>query len=296
MRTKNKPLVSVIITAYNAEKYIGLAVTSIINQTYQNLEIIIVDDKSTDSTFRIAKMLAKNDSRIRVYSMNRHGGPGLASNLGLRKAKGNFIARMDADDIALPHRLEKQLDFLLHHPQVIIVGGQCELIDEKGKIIGEKKYPITHKDIYTSLFTRNPIQHPACMFRRDLLPNRKIYYHNHSLLAHDLELVFELSKYGKLANLPEIVLQYRLHKDSLSLRNPKATFKATIAVRRKAVQKYHYLPPLRSKVIHYLQLFFIPMLPNSIIFVLFHLLKIKKNANPFTTIQVTYRFICTILF
>lgn len=278
---KNKqfaPLVSVIITAYNAEKFVEQALLSIVNQTYRNIEIIVIDDGSTDQTPKILQKVRKLDNRVHIINSKRNLGPSLASNIGINLAKGDYIARMDADDIASPQRIEKQLDFLINNPKVVVVGGNSLLINEKGEIIGKKEYPTKHIDIYNSLFLMNPVQHPNCMINTNLLPNGKIYYHNHSLLAHDLELIFEVSQYGQLANLPEVTLFYRQTKDSLSLRDPKFTFKATVGIREKAIREYNYKPTVRSLLAHYLQIVIISCIPNKFVYPLFKFIRIDRHS------------------
>lgn len=274
--TQNSSLVSVIITVYNAERFVREAVLSIAKQTYKNIEIIIVNDGSKDQTGAILKSLKKLDSRIKVVNLRKNLGPSLASNIGLKFAKGNYIARMDADDISLPDRIEKQLTFLINNPNVVIVGGNSYLINELGKIIGKKDYPTKHKEIYNSLFTMNSIQHPNCMINKKLLP--RIYYHNHSLLAHDLELFFEASQYGELANLSDITLYYRQSKNSLSFRNPKATFNATVNIRIKAIKKYNYHPTFKALLVHYLQIMIIMCIPNKLIYPLFKFIRIDRHS------------------
>lgn len=266
---KEQPLVSVLMTAFNAEKFVKQALESIINQTYPNLEIIVVDDGSTDRTYQIIKDLALTDTRIKAFRLKKNVGPSLASNFGLKKANGLLIARMDADDIAFPDRIERQVEFLLKNPQVVVVGGQCLLIDEENNLIGEKKFPTAHQPIYKSLFSINPIQHPTCMINRALLPKEGVWYHNHLVLAHDLELVFELAQYGQLANLPETVLYYRQYPNSLSLRNPKKTFRATFGVRIQAIKKYGYKPSFRAIMVNLLQLVIVNLLPTGLVYPLF---------------------------
>ena len=278
-KTNQQPLVTVLITAYNADRFIGQTLESVISQTYQNLEILVVDDGSTDNTARVVKEFKRIDKRIKLFQLNKNVGPSLASNFGLKKAKAKFIARIDADDIAFPDRIEKQVKFLLENEEVIIVGGQCVLIDEENQIIGQKEYPISHQEIYNSLFIFNPIQHPACMINKSLLPNGKIHYHNGSVLAHDLELLFELAQYGKLANLKEAVLYYRQHQNSLSLKNPKETFKATLSARYKAIKKYGYQPTLKGLAAHFGQAFIVSLLPDEAVYSIFKLLRIRKNLE-----------------
>lgn len=288
----NLPLVTVIITAYNASQFIKEAILSIINQTYTNLEIIIVDDGSTDNTHKIAEYYSLIDQRIKLFKLNRNSGPSIASNLALEGAKGDFIARMDADDVAYLDRIEKQVDFLLKNPDVVIVGGQCILINKNGEIIGEKKFPLKHFEIYRSLFRLNPIQHPSSMFRKNL-KEKAIKYHNHSVLAHDLELVFEIAQYGKLANLEDFILYYRQSENSLSLKNPKETFKATVDIRKKAVRNYGYKPSFSSFLIHYLQIITIFFLPNRAIRLLFEFIRCKKEIN--LNLNLTFRWLYSLL-
>ncbi len=276
-----EPLVTVLMTAYNAEKFIKEALASIIKQTYSNLEIIVVDDGSIDGTFKIINEFKARDKRIRVFKMNKNSGPSVASNFGIRKAKGEFIARMDADDISFPDRIEKQVKFLKENPEVILVGGQCILINEKGNVIGKKSFPTRHQDIYNSLFSVNAIQHPSCMVNMRLLPKNKFVYHNHSILAHDLELVFELSQYGKLANLENTVLFYRQYPSSLSLKNPKKTFKATIEIREKAVRRYGYKPNFTGRMVNVIQKVLVGILPEKYIYSIFMFLRGAKKFSFF---------------
>ena len=148
---KQTPLVSVIMPVYNADGYLVEAIESILNQTYQNFELIIVDDASTDNTEQMISQFKKQNSKkikaIRLKKNLNKGGDACA-NLAFQKAKGQFIARMDADDIAHPKRLEKQLKFLLKNPDIFMVGSQAWVINKKGEIIGEKKVPLTSKEIY----------------------------------------------------------------------------------------------------------------------------------------------------
>lgn len=271
-----QPLVTIIMTAYNEALFIEEALTSLMRQTYRRLEIIVVDDGSTDKTMQIIKKLQKQDRRIRTYQTRKNQGPSLASNLGLKYARGKYIARLDADDVAMPERIYKQVKFLETHPDVVMVGSNCELIDMRGMKLADKFYPTTHKAIYEALFTMNPLLHPASMINRQLLPRKTFTYHNHSILAHDLELIFELSQYGKLANLPEALISYRQHRDSLSHLNPKRTFKATIAIRHKALGAYGYKPTIKGWLVHGLQILAVTALPEGAVYPLFNLWRLKS--------------------
>lgn len=271
-----EPKVSVVMTAYNAAEFVVEAVKSIQNQTYMNWELIIVNDGSTDGTGEILSKMTKNDIRINLISYKKNRGASYASNIGLAQARGEYIARMDADDIAVSTRIEKQVKFLQHNPKIVAVGGQCKLIDKNGKALGMKNFPISHQEIYHALNQYNPIQHPALMINKKLLGKQRIVYHNDVLLAHDLEILYFLSQFGELANLPDTVLQYRIHNDSLSLRNPKETFRHTLLVRSRGVKIYGYKPTVRGLIVNTVQKVVVTLLPSEIIYPLFRLLRMKS--------------------
>lgn len=270
------PLISIVITAYNAAEFVAEAVASIQNQTYTNWELIVINDGSTDTTGKILRVMAKKDKRIKLVSYRKNLGASHASNLGLSQVKGKYIARMDSDDVAMPERLVKQVKFLQDHSDVIVVGGQCELIDREGNSIGMKIFPTKHKDIYEALYQYNPIQHPSLMINTKLLGKHKITYHTEVLLAHDLEILFKLAQYGKLANLDEVVLKYRIHSDSLSLKHPKETFKHTLKVRQLAREKYGYIPSKRAKIVHTMQKMIMAIIPSMVVYPLFRMIRMRR--------------------
>lgn len=272
---KKKPLVSIVMTAYNAAEFVLQAVESIQNQSYSNWELIIVNDGSTDETGKIVTKLAKNDKRLKLINCRKNRGASIASNLGLTKARGTFVARMDSDDIAFPDRLARQVSYLQKHKKVIVVGGQCELIDREGYSIGMKNFPISHTEIYDALYQINPIQHPSLMINTKLLGKEKITYHTDVLLAHDLEILFKLAQYGKLANLEDVILKYRIHSDSLSLKHPKETFKHTLMVRQLAREKYGYAPSKRGMIVHFMQRIIMSVLPSIVVYPLFRMIRMR---------------------
>jgi len=138
MKNKTKqPLVSVIMPAFNAELFIADAIESIISQTYRNWELIAVDDGSTDATKQIIRNLANKNNKIKPIYLRKNHGESAAANIGFSKTKDQYIARIDADDIAHPERLTKQVKFLQNHPDYVLVGSQADIIDEYNQIIGE---------------------------------------------------------------------------------------------------------------------------------------------------------------
>src|SRR3989338_10709157 len=141
MKFSQTAKISVIMSVYNGMPYLPEAVKSILNQTYKNFEFIIIDDASTDQSTKYLRFL--KDKRIKLIKNSKNLGLAASLNKALKFAKGEYIARMDADDISLPKRFEKQVKFFKKHPSVDICGTWVNLIDDVGKIIGEKKYPIS---------------------------------------------------------------------------------------------------------------------------------------------------------
>lgn len=275
----SKPKTSVLMTAYNAEKYVDVAIESILHQTYKNFEFIIVDDKSTDTTLEIIKNYAAKDKRIKVISLEKNLGPSLAANIGLKEVKGQYLVRMDADDISESNRLEKQINYLKKNPEISMLGGQCKLINSDGDLTGQKLFPTDNKSIFDSLFSRNPIQHPACMINLKNMTVNSMLHDGKSVLAHDLELVFLASKCGNLANLDNYVLKYRQYPESFSLMNPKKTFWQTFRVRMQSISKYKYVPTLNGVFITLMQIVFILMIPNKFIYPAYMYIRGMRKIN-----------------
>jgi len=155
----NDFLISVIIPVYNVEKYVEEAVLSICNQTYKNLQIIIIDDCSTDRTFSIVEELAKNDSRILLLRNDINSKIVKTLNYGLQYARGKYIARMDGDDVSAPERLEKQLNFLIKNPQYYLVGSHVNTIDANNNVIGKQEMPTKDKIINKTIKYASPVLH-----------------------------------------------------------------------------------------------------------------------------------------
>ena len=271
-----KPLISVILPVYNAEKYLVEALESLRYQSYPNFEVIAIDDASTDLSHRILRSYAKIDSRFRVFKNKTNLKIAKTLNFGLTKAKGNFIARMDADDISLPNRFQKQLKFLQKHPGVVVVGGQCLTMDKESRLTGKKLFPTSHIDIHELMYTANPLQHPSIMINRSLLPKSFSWYNPKLTPAEDLDLYFRLGKFGLFANLKTTVLMYRQHTDSETFKNPKHTFAITQKVRHLAVQKHGYKPKLKSQILALIQSLVLSVLPTSLIFPLYTLVRSTK--------------------
>ena len=251
MKKNKKPLVSIVLPVYNAGEFLVEAILSVISQTYKNWELICVNDDSKDNSLEILQDFALNNPRIKIYSNSKNLGVALTSNFAISKTKGKYLARMDADDIMFPDRIEKQIKFLQKNPGVVIVGGQCQLIDREGNLIGKKTFPTRNTDLYKMAFRSMPIQQPTMMINTKLLPKNFSWYVDKFKPADDLDLFFRLFNFGLFANLPDFVLKYRMHKTNISLVNPKRTFFLTYEIRKRAVELYNFKPVFGSKLINY---------------------------------------------
>lgn len=198
------PLVSVVMPMHNAGRYLRGAAESILKQTYTHLEFIIIDDGSTDDSTAIIRSL--NDPRIILHSYKEKQGLSKALNKGFELAKGEFIARMDADDISLDNRIEQQVNYMLANPGVGILGTQIIAIGSKARLL-----PVTHKDITWHLFNACPFLHPSVMFRRSVVFEHRLFYDPSYDGAEDLELWVRAAQVTRLANLDKAYVKYRYH-------------------------------------------------------------------------------------
>lgn len=268
-----KPLISVIMPVYNAQKYLSQAIASILNQTYQNFELIIVDDASTDNSWNIIQQYKKQFKRkimaIRMPKNINQGGDG-AGNIAFSYADGDYIARMDADDIADLTRLEKQVTYMENHPDCTVLGSSAIVIDKRGKKIGTKKTPQTHSDIYKNYFTFHPMIHPTLMIRRSHLPYTDIIYKLDMPSNNDYLTFFNLITSGKqFANLEEPLLKYRIHGKNDSLSRVKKAYKNTMNIRMKMVREKGYRPSIKAWFTIAIQSLVVSLLPERVLFIMY---------------------------
>jgi glycosyltransferase involved in cell wall biosynthesis len=209
------PKVSVLMSVYNGDRYVKEAINSILNQTFTNFEFIIIDDGSTDRTLEILTTYTEKDDRIRLASGENRG---LTKTLNemLSQSKGDFIARIDADDIALPERFDKQLQFLQQNTDVVCVGSSLDWIDEKGRFIAHCSMPEGNEELQQLMLGGiSMLHHPCAMFRR--LAALQVGGYDETLkTSADLDLWLKLGEIGRLANLPETLMLYRLHPRSIT--------------------------------------------------------------------------------
>lgn len=220
------PLVSVILPVHNGERFLAAALDSLLAQTWRDMEIVVIDDGSTDDTGSILRSYAVRERRVRVITQPKLGLVS-ALNRGLTAARGRFAARLDADDVALPKRLEKQIAYLYANPHMAAVGSQIIIIDADGRVLRRGYYPVGEDVCRRYLATRGaPVCHPAVTFRTDAVRAvggyRDAYRH-----AEDLDLWLRLGGVGSIDNLPEILLHYRLHDGNASVRHSQRQAIAT---------------------------------------------------------------------
>jgi len=210
------PMISVCMPVYNAEPYIAEATNSILAQTYEDFEFIIVNDGSKDRSLEILAKIARKDSRIRLIS-RPNTGYAKALNEAMDAATGKYFARMDADDISLPTRFEKQVAYLESHPECVVVGSRILTIDPFGSPLYEPDHKLTHEEIEAQLLNGVgwSIVHPVAMARRDLV-EKLGRYRTELEPSEDLDLFLRLAEHGRIANLPDVLLHYRQHATSVN--------------------------------------------------------------------------------
>lgn len=213
--TSKTPLVSVLLPVYNNMPYLPEAAQSILDQTFTDFELIIIDDGSTDRSPQVLREFAQRDPRIRLTLRDHNEGLDAGLIEGVEQARGRYIARMDADDVSLPHRLHRQVEHLESHPEVVLVGSRVMLIDPDGAPICEFARETTHEEIDRAhLELRWPIVHPAIMFRKKEMLEAGGYRRQYESLE-DFDLFLRMAERGRLENIPEVLLHYRQHCDSM---------------------------------------------------------------------------------
>lgn len=206
------PAITVLMPTYNGAKHIRTAIDSVLSQTFSDFELLIVNDGSGDDTLKVIN--SYNDNRIRIVTNEVNIGITKSLNRGLKEARGEYIARLDDDDIALPERLQKQCNFLNTHQDVVLVGSFVEYIDKNGNPIRIRKTPIKPRVIQYELIYANCFYHSALMFRKEEILSIGGYNEDFKH-AQDYELFSRLRDGYKLANIPEVLIQYRMNPDSI---------------------------------------------------------------------------------
>lgn len=266
---KNSPKISVLMSCYNEEKYIGEAIESILDQTFKDFEIIIIDDCSTDSTRNIIRKYRGKDERIVFFKNDENRGIFWSLNKGLKEARGKYIVKMDADDWSYPNRIELQYKFMEENPDVVVSGGTMEVCDEKLNILNKRNYNLTDRSIRKKIFRYSPFCHPTTIYKTVVA--RKIGGYDIKLAAAgDYDFYFRLGNNGSFGNVSDVLLKYRTNPGSISLTRARLQEEITLEVRKKAVKKYGYKMTFCDKGYYILQWLSMYVMPQKIKFWLFN--------------------------
>lgn len=265
------------MTAYNAEKYIGLAIESILDQTYSNFEFVIVEDCSKDKTWQIIQKYSRLDKRIIALKNEKNLNAGGSSNKGLQVCKGKYIVRMDADDWSFRERIQRQVEFMESNPYIVCSGGALVICDENLKQIGVRQYPTSNKEIATQILRLNPVPHPASIWRNDAI-KKTAGYPDKIGISEDYSLTLQISQFGELGNIKDELIKYRVHRKSESNSKMKYQQLVTVYLSYKAQLEYKYKPTFKDQIWRILQIITMYTVPAPIKRYLFNMLILKRKG------------------
>ena len=271
---KSKPTISVLMGVYNEEDYVAKAIMSVMEQTYKPFEFIIVNDGSTDKTADILKEAAKRFPEIKIINKN-NSGLTKSLNFGLNQCTGDYVARLDGNDIALPERFEKQVEFLNNNPDHAVVGTWRIEFWEDGTPERKIRLPVTNSEIQRTLVKTSCLGHSTVMVVGDVL--REFRYDKKFCTSQDNELWGRIGKYYKLANIPEYLTRILRKDGSVTNSAPKwRTLKYTMIIRFKA---YRNLDCPRWYIIYMIKPLIEFIVPKRLVQVYIDMKKTTVNRN-----------------
>ncbi len=270
----NKILISVLMPAYNAEKYIGEAIESILRQTYKNFELIIADDASTDETWQVIQDYLKKDKRIKAFKNKKNLYIAGNRNRLISLAKGKYIAWQDADDISMRHRLEEQVEYMEKYPKVGILGGFLKIIDGKGTTKYVRTYAAEDNLLRKKIFRYSPVAQPTAMIRRKIFNEIGAYSLRYPP-AEDIDVSFRIGLTYKFANLQKVTVKYREYEDSQTFRKLRKIELSTMEI-RKIYSEKGYKMSAADKIYNFLQFLAIYLVPQRLKVKLFNFLRQNK--------------------
>lgn len=253
-----QPLVSVLVCAYNAERYIQQSIGAIMAQTYKNLEIIIVNDGSIDSTLKILDNFAKIDNRIKIINNENNLGFISSLNIGLDNIKGEYVARTDADDITKPHWIETLVSVMQQNTNLMAIGSYLEILSEEGNgsllaknnVNGQiLEYPLTNYEIKKKLLFGSTMAHPTMLIRSSVYQKFNLRFNLEYKYAEDYKHWLDISRLGELANYPEALVYYRLHENQTSSKYKKEQDETAKKIRLEAISYYFSDMGIKTNII-----------------------------------------------
>ena len=230
-RLKKYPVITVLMSVYNGEKFVGRAVESILNQSYQDFEFIIIDDGSADGTPEILANYKNKDNRIKIVT-HKNKGLTRSLNIGASLSRGEVIARQDADDMSMPDRLEKQVAFLKLNPGSAVIGACAVCINEQGKVVTTSENNKYGSVIKVDVSKQNPIPHSSAMFRKDVFNLCKGYDESFKV-AQDFDLWNRMAKWGDIALMSTVLVRRRMVNQGVSQKKIKEQMAAAAKIRWK---------------------------------------------------------------
>ncbi len=242
----NNTLVSILMLTYNRARYIGEAIDSVLAQSYQNWQLIIIDSASNDNTPELVAQYT--DPRILYHRLEENVGLSKARAKSLELVNGSYIAVLDSDDVwSDTEKLNKQVAFLEANSEYMLIGSSIRIIDETGQVVGQNSFAKSDSSIRSRLLSRNQFAHSAVLMRTSAVA-KTTGYHNYPL-AEDYNLFLQLGQLGKLANLPEYTTNYRVHRGNISAKKVELV-KAIISIITDYKNTYpnYYLARLKHQL------------------------------------------------
>ena len=238
---KKQPFITVFTPNYNNSKYISETIESIINQTYKNFEYIIIDDCSTDNSWKIIQKYSQMDKRIKCYRNDRNLKIVGTRNKGFLNSspKAKYFSIIDSDDVAFPQRLEKQIIFLENNSDYGLVGSNAVIINEKSEFIGYRNYPLDDHEIRKIITRINPFTQSSVTLRKDII-NIIGLYDKKWFVCQDYDYWLRVGRKWKLRNLSEPLIKYRLNSGQVKNKFLKETLINTFKIQKKAIREYGY--------------------------------------------------------
>ena len=230
-----EPKVSIIIPTYNQAEYLKEAIESVLNQTYKNIEIIIVDDGSTDNTLEV---VASFDNKI-VYIQQRNKGASSARNTGIKEASGEYVAFLDSDDMWIKNKLEKQIEFIKNDPEIGLLGTGCYEMINMGKMIYKKIFPAKNEILQKDLIKYNPFIQSSVIVEKDVFNDIDLYDEKFKE-SEDYDLWLRIAQKYKVANLPEALVTKRYYEKGLSKNKDSKQLYFALKAKKNAIKRKQY--------------------------------------------------------
>lgn len=273
--------VSIIMSVYNGNRYLKNSIESVLQQSYSDFELLLIDDGSTDDSYSIMKFYADKDKRIKVFH-KENSGLTKSLNYGIKKAVGKYIARIDCDDIWLPNKLEKQIFFMKQNPQIYLCGCAYEEINENGEKCGRQRLPFVegYENIKKALLKFNPFFHSSIIIKKEAL-NIVGFYDETIRYAQDYELWVRICSRYEADNLNDILALRRYTKEMISSKYEKEQRKCALLAKKEAALVFHISG---VKSLHLLKDYLVIVMPVSFL----SFLRRSKNSKVMKYLKKIY--------